>query len=234
MKLSNVIAAGVLAVGLVGLGLCVRSGLDSFSSRDRVVDVRGLCEREVPANHVTWPIVSKEVGNDLQTLYAKVSATNNTIVTFLKSNGIEDSEISISAPQMVDVQANMYVSQDVRYRYNLTTVVTVSSEKVDKVRQLIARQGELMKEGVAVVQGDYDNRTIYEYTELNSIKPEMIAQATENAREAAKKFAEDSDSKIGKIKSARQGQFSIEDRDPYTPYIKKVRVVTSLTYYLED
>lgn len=234
MKISNVIAAGVLAVGLVGLGLCVRSGLDSFSARDRVVDVRGLCEREVPANHVTWPIVSKEVGNELQTLYAKVSATNNTIVSFLKANGIDESEISISAPQMVDVQANMYVSQDVRYRYNLTTVVTVSSSKVDQVRSLISRQGELMKEGVAVVQGDYDNRTIYEYTELNTIKPEMIAQATENAREAAKKFAEDSDSKIGKIKSARQGQFTIEDRDPYTPYIKKVRVVTSLAYYLED
>lgn len=234
MKISNVIAAGVLAVGLVGLGLCVRSGLDSFSARDRVVDVRGLCEREVPANHVTWPIVSKEVGNDLQTLYAKVSATNNAIVSFLKANGIDESEISISAPQMVDVQANMYVSQDVRYRYNLTTVVTVSSSKVDQVRSLISRQGELMKEGVAVVQGDYDNRTIYEYTELNTIKPEMIAQATENAREAAKKFAEDSDSKIGKIKSARQGQFTIEDRDPYTPYIKKVRVVTSLAYYLED
>lgn len=74
----------------------------------------------------------------------------------------------------------------------------------------------------------------YDYTELNSIKPEMIAEATKNAREAAKKFADDSDSKIGKIKSARQGQFSVEDRDSYTPYIKEVRVVTTLTYFLED
>ena len=81
---------------------------------------------------------------------------------------------------------------------------------------------------------NWNNRTIYEYTELNSIKPDMIADATKNAREAANKFAADSGSKIGKIKTAQQGQFSIEDRDPYTPFIKKVRVVTYIDYFIED
>ncbi len=96
------------------------------------------------------------------------------------------------------------------------------------------RQTELLKQGIAIVAGDYQYQTTYEYTDLNSIKPEMIAEATKNAREAANKFAEDSDSKLGKIKTASQGQFSIEDRDQYTPYLKKVRVVSSIVYYLND
>ncbi len=115
----------------------------------------------------------------------------------------------------------------------MQSVVTVSSSQVDKVHELINRQGELMERGIAITN-DYSNPITYDYTELNSIKPEMIAEATKNAREAANKFAEDSDSKLGKIKTAYQGQFSIEDRDQYTPYIKEVRVVTTLTYFLED
>ncbi|MCF0175103.1 MAG: SIMPL domain-containing protein, partial [Bacteroidales bacterium] len=92
----------------------------------------------------------------------------------------------------------------------------------------------LLKKGVAVIIDNYEYSTIYEYTELNSIKPEMIAEATKNARLAAEKFAEDSGSKVGKIMNASQGQFSIENRDPYTPFIKKIRVVTSMTYSIED
>ena len=102
------------------------------------------------------------------------------------------------------------------------------------MNELISRQAELLKQGIAITAGDYNYRTIYEYTDLNTIKPEMIAEATQNAREAADKFAADSQSELGQIKSATQGQFSIEDRDPYTPYIKNVRVVTYVNYYLED
>ena len=102
------------------------------------------------------------------------------------------------------------------------------------MRELIKKQTELLRQGIAVVAGDYNYQTRYEYTDLNSIKPEMIAEATANARQAADKFASDSDSKLGKIKTASQGQFSIEDRDQYTPNIKTVRIVTYITYYLED
>ena len=91
-----------------------------------------------------------------------------------------------------------------------------------------------MQQGIAVVAGDYNYQTLYEFTDLNKVKPEMIAEATKNAREAANKFAEDSESRLGKIKTASQGQFSIEDRDQYTPYIKRVRVVSSIQYYLKD
>ncbi len=234
MKTSKLIAAALIAVGLLALGLCIRSGLKSFNDSQRTVEVRGLATREVPANHVTWPIVFKQVGNDLPTVYAAVSSTNEAIVAFLKANGIDDKEISVSAPSMTDLRTDRYNTQPIPYNYSVTSVVTVSSSQVDKVHGLINRQGELLQKGIAIISSDYSNQITYEYTDLNSIKPEMIAEATQNAREAAKKFADDSDSKIGKIKSARQGQFSIEDRDAYTPYIKQVRVVTSLTYFLED
>lgn len=225
--------AVVVALGLLALGLCIRSGLRAIPDSQRTVDVRGLATREVPANRVTWPIVFKQVGNDLPTVYEQVSSTNDAIVKYLKDNGISDSDISISAPSMTDLTTDRYNTQPIPYNYSVQSVVTVSSDKVDKVRELINRQGELLRQGIAI-QSDYSYPITYEYTELNSIKPEMIAEATKNAREAANKFAEDSESKLGKIKSAYQGQFSIEDRDAYTPYIKEVRVVTTLTYFLED
>lgn len=231
----NVTILGVfLCAGLIVLGIFVRYGLTHIADNRRTVTVRGLCEREVNANKVTWPIVSKEVGSYLPTIYANIENTNSLILKFLKDNGIEDNEISITPPAVVDLQADRYAYNQSPYRYNVTNVVVVTSSKVDKINELIKKQTELLKQGVAIVAGDYQYHTIYEYTDLNSIKPEMIAEATKNAREAADKFAEDSGSKVGKIQTASQGQFSIEDRDQYTPYIKKIRVVSSIIYYLDD
>ncbi len=234
-KIYGIVICGVvLAFGLFLLGLEIKGGLNSISDNQRVVTVRGLSEREVKANKVTWPIVSKEVGNDLPAIYSNIENTNNSIMLFLKSNGIKDSEISVNAPQVLDLQAERYSNNNVPFRYNVTNVVVVTSTQVDKVRELIKRQTELLKQGIAVVAGDYQYQTVYEFTGLNAIKPEMIAVATKNAREAANKFAEDSESRLGKIKTASQGQFTIEDRDQYTPYIKQVRVVSSIQYYLKD
>ncbi len=228
-------ACGLLiGIGLLLLGVQVRRGLTSISDNQRVVTVRGLSEKEVAANKVTWPIVSKEVGNDLPSIYSNIEKTNAAILSFLKTNGIKDAEISVNAPQVVDMQADRYNSNPLPYRYNVTNVVVVTSSQVDNVRKLIERQTELLKQGIAIVAGDYQYQTTYEYTDLNTIKPGMIADATKNAREAANKFADDSDSELGKIKTASQGQFSIEDRDQYTPYIKRVRVVSTIVYYLKD
>ena len=229
-----IICALLIGVGLWLLGAMVKGGLTSISGNQRVVTVRGLAEKEVTANKVTWPIVSKEVGNDLPTIYAKTENTTKAILDFLKANGISEQEISVNPPQVIDMQADRYNSQNIPFRYNVTNVVVVTSSQIEKVNKLIERQTELLKQGIAVVAGDYQYQTTYEYTDLNSIKPEMIAEATKNAREAANKFAEDSESKLGKIKTASQGQFSIEDRDQYTPYIKKVRVVSSIVYYRND
>lgn len=231
---SPVIPALLVAIGLAVLGLFVKSGISSISDNQRVVTVRGLAEKEVEANKVTWPIVSKELGNDLTQIYNRIQSTNAAIVKFLKDNGITDDEISVSAPQVYDLSADRYSSNNNPYRYTVTTVVVVTSNQVEKVRQLITRQTELLKEGVAVVAGDYNYQTTYEFTGLNEVKPEMIAEATKNAREAARKFADDSESELGKIKTASQGQFSIEDRDQYTPYIKKIRVVSTIVYFLND
>lgn len=229
-----VMPAVLIAVGLSLLGLFIKGGFSSLSENQRVVTVRGLAEKEVKANKVTWPIVSKEVGNDLTDIYNRIQKTNGVIVKFLKENGLSDNEISVNAPQVFDLSADRYSSNNNPYRYTVTTVVVVTSEQVDKVRGLITRQTELLRDGVAVVAGDYNYQTSYEYTGLNEVKPEMIAEATKNAREAARKFADDSESELGKIKTASQGQFSIEDRDQYTPYIKKIRVVSTIIYFLKD
>ena len=231
---SSIIPAAIIAIGIAAAGFALKAGIDNFSDRDRDVTVRGLCEREVMANKVTWPIVTKEMGNDLAQIYNKIQANNAVILNFLKSNGIDENEISVNPPAVTDRMADSYDSERITVRYNVTNVIVVTSSKVQQVQALIDRQTDLMKQGVAVVAGNYQYQTTYEYTDLNAVKPEMIAEATRNAREAAAKFAADSDSRLGKIKTARQGQFSIEDRDQYTPYIKNIRVVTSIDYYLED
>lgn len=224
----------IVAIGMTVLGGQIKQGINKFVEKDRVVTVKGLAEMEVPANKVTWPLVYKEVGNDLGNLYDKIKATNQTIVDFLKSKGISENEISINAPEIIDMQAERYNNNHVPYRYNVTTVITVTSDKVELVRSLISEQGELLKQGVAITGGDYRYNVEYDFTGLNAIKPQMIEEATKNAREAAEKFAKDSDSKLGKIKRANQGQFSIGNRDANTPYIKHVRVVTTIDYSLKN
>ncbi len=187
--------AAILAIGLILLGVFIERGIHAFAEKDRSVNVKGLAEMEVPADKVTWPLMYKNLGNDLNTLYQQIKQSNQTIVTFLKEKGIDEKEISINAPEIIDLQAERYGSNERNpYRYNVQ----------------------------------------YEYTGLNQIKPQMIEEATKNARQAAEKFAKDSDSKLGKIRHANQGQFSISDRDANTPYIKKVRVVTTIDYSLED
>ena len=216
----------ILAIGMLIMGYFIKNGLDTFAGKDRVVTVKGLAEMEVPANKVTWPLMYKEVGNDLPALYNKINNTNQTIVTFLKQKGITEQEISINAPELIDLQADRYNSNP--------TVITVTSDKVELVRNLIKEQSELLKQGIAITGGDYRYNVQYDFTGLNAVKPQMIEEATKNARAAAIKFAKDSDSELGKIKRAYQGQFSIEDRDANTPYIKRIRVVTTIDYSLED
>ena len=193
-KLMRILPAFLIAAGIFFLGLFHKAGFDNFSYRDRVVTVRGLAEKEVTANKVTWPIVCKEVGNDLSAIYSKITNTNATVVAFLKANGIAENGILVQPPDTDELQAERYGSNDRPYRYNVTSVIVVTSTNVEKVNGLIKRQTELLKDGVAITAGDYQYQTIYEYTSLNDVKPEMIAEATHNAREAADKFAAASNS----------------------------------------
>ncbi len=231
---NRIIESLILSIGLIVLGYFVKQGIESFHTLNRVVSVKGLAEMEVEADRVIWPIVYKDVGNDLNSLYDDYNIKNNKVILFLRNNGIDLDEISTSAPKVIDLEAERYSSNTSPYRYNLTSVITVSSNKVDLVRKILSQQGELLKQGVAVIGSDYEYNIQYSFTKLNDIKPQMIESATKNAREAALKFAEDSNSKLGKIKTANQGQFSIYDRDDNTPHIKNVRIVSTVEYYLKD
>ncbi|MDP3452663.1 MAG: SIMPL domain-containing protein [Bacteroidales bacterium] len=223
-----------IMIGLIFLGIFIKSAVVSFKSYDRVVSVKGLSEIEVAANRVIWPVVYKEIGNDLTILYKAINDKNRLIIDYLKSKGLEESEITISAPSIIDMSAERYQSQPSPYRYNITSVLTVTSDKVDLVMKIISSQSELLKNGVALLAGDYQYQTQFLYTLLNEIKPTMIEEATKSARESAEKFAKDSQSKLGKIKRASQGQFTINDRDANTPQIKTVRVVSTVEYMLRD
>lgn len=226
--------AVILAIGMVLLGLMIRGGINDVKDKERIVTVKGLAEMEVPADKVMWPLMYKDIGNDLPALYMNMEKKNQAIVSFLKSNGITDEEISVAPSEIIDMKAERYSNENVTYRYNATSVITVTSRNVDKVRKLMSEQTELLKQGIAITGGDYRYNVSYEFTGLNDIKPQMIEEATKNARAAGEKFAKDSDSKLGKIRNASQGQFSISDRDGNTPYIKSVRVVTTVTYYLKN
>lgn len=229
-NLDKLMPALFIAIGIIILGICIKTGIDNIAFRDRIVTVRGLAEKEVPADLVTWPITYSLAGNNLQNLYDQVSKNNDIIVNFLTSNGINRDEISVNPPDTYDATSNRYRSDSFSYNYSINCTVTVTTRHVDKVRELLNRQTELLKEGVAF-SNSYIN---YQFTGLNAIKPEMIAEATKNARAAADQFAADSESRVGKIKTASQGQFSINDSDSSTPYLKKVRVVSTIVYYLED
>ncbi len=224
----------ILAAGLVCLGGCLRKGINEWVEKDRIVTVKGLAEREVPADKVTWPLMHKDIGDNPATIYNHMEEKNTAIVRFLKANGISDEEISIVPPEIIDMQAERYGNQNITYRYNATSVITVTSRQVEKVRKLMSEQAELMKQGIAITGGDYRYSVVYEFTGLNDIKPQMVEEATKNARSVAEKFATDSGSRLGKIRNASQGQFSIEDRDANTPHIKNIRVVTTVNYYLRN
>ncbi|MGN1246873.1 MAG: SIMPL domain-containing protein [Muribaculaceae bacterium] len=228
-----IIEAVILAIGLVVLGSNIQSGINNFVNKDRKVTVKGLSEMEVPANKVTWPIVSKLIGNDMQQLYRDINKNNQVIIGFLKQNGIGDAEISVNPPVVIDLNAERY-SENKGYRYNITSVITVTSAQVEKVRSIIAKQGDLLNDGVAIVDGGYEMPIVYEYTSFSEIKPKMMEEAIQNAQKTAEQFAATSDSELKKIISADQGQFSIENRDNYTPHIKKLRVVTTITYSLKN
>ena len=232
--MSRIKEAIVLTIGILGLGAFLYCAMMHTKDRDRVVSVKGLSEREVKADFVIWPIVYKEVGNDLSVIYDGVQAKNATLGKFLRDNGVTDSEISWSAPEIEDVQGERYGDNKRPFRYIATVVTTVASKNVDRIREIMGKQGDLLKQGIAFTGDDYRYRKIYSFNGLNEIKPAMIDEANKNAHAAGEKFAADSDSKLGKIKTATQGQFSISDRDENTPYIKNVRVVTSVQYFLED
>lgn len=231
--IKNFYPSTIIALALIVLGICLKSGLDSLHEFRRTVTVKGLAEVEVPADHVIWPMQFNLEGNSLPQLYDQMEITRQKISKFLIDNGISESDISTSAPNVTDEYQNHYSNSRPDYRYTLSSIITVSSSDVQKVKSLIDRQGELLKEGIAIRSGDYATPIRYELNGFKDMKPQMMTEAIDNAKVTATQFALNSNSRLDKIIDADQGQFSIYDRDDNTPNIKRVRVVTTITYSLK-
>ena len=232
--LAALILGSVLAVGMIGGGYMIGKGLFAARASERVVTVKGLAEREVPANLAMWPIVFSTTGNDLVAVQGTLDASAKKIFAFLQGRGFAASDYSLSSPRVTDREAQGgRMRGEAGDRYVAEQTVTLRSGKIAAVKESMQRSGELIREGVALVRS-YEYNTTFLYTALDEIKPAMIAEATKDARKAAEQFARDSGSRVGAIRNAQQGYFEIQDRDPFSPEIKKVRVVTTVQYFLED
>lgn len=239
MQVNNRASAFILSVGifsgLAALGYFLADAVIQFKQFDRSVTVKGLSEREVKADIVIWPIEFTVADNNLENLYQTIDVNTAKIKGFLEKNAIKPDEISFSSPAINDKTAQQYGGGPApKYRYSAVQIVTVYSRNIDAVREVMSSLSELGKQGIVFSGGGYQYQTEYLFTRLNEVKPEMIEEATRKAREVAEKFATDSQSTLGKIKKASQGQFSINARDKNNPHIKKIRVVSTVQYYLSD
>ena len=237
MTLKNNLNAFVLGtfifLAFTSLGYFIGNSAIKFKEYERTVTVKGLSEKEVQADIVLWPIQFTAAGNNLEDIYALIDRNTKKITEFLIAEGVDNAAISRTTPSITDRFAQQYGNQATpEFRYTATQTITVYSHDIESVRRIMGELSILGKQGIVFSRGDYQSTTEYLFTRLNEIKPEMIEEATRKAREVAEKFALDSKSTLGKIRKATQGRFSIAARDKNNPHIKKIRVVSTVEYYL--
>ena len=236
-SLTVIIVTLIMALALVATGGLIKDGLIQIRSADRFVTVKGLAERDVKADLAIWPIQFKVADNDLNNAQQELERETTLIVNFLKQNGVQDTEISVNQVMVNDAYAQQYQQNQVAARFAIDKTIMVRTTNVDAVESAAQKVGDLIGQGVLI---GYNAIPQYSFTQLNDIKPQMIAAATQNAREAAQQFASDSGATVGAIRSATQGYFSINARDdmagsPDSAALnKKVRVVSTVEYYLND
>ena len=220
--ISIVMAAVILAVGLANI-----------ITPERSVSVRGLAEREVDADLAVWNMSFLMGENSLESMQRSILEKTEVIKKYLIKHGLEESDFTVKPAAITDNSLNSYMDQTkITYKFVAQQTILVRSGKIEAVKSAYADSLELVSAGIAVSQ-DYDSKVSYEFTKLNDIKPEMIAEATKNARTAAEQFAHDSNSKVGKIKKATQGLFTIEDAAVGLEDKKSVRVVNTVEYLLK-
>ena len=212
---SRTVPAIFLALGLIIGGWVLGSQIKATRLGDRYVTVKGLVERNVKSDLAIWPIASKEAGDDLTSVYAKTDTDKQAILEFLNQQGIQTNEIELGVLRVVDTQANEYGGQRAAKRYIVEMSVTVRSSRVDQVAAAAQKTMLLLQKGVVLSSnpGTPNQGLTYKFNGLNAIKPDMITEATRNARAAADRFAADSGSKVGSIRQANQGVFSILPAD---------------------
>jgi len=245
------VLGGLLMLGLILGGWLLGAQIKETKLADRYVTVKGLVERTVKSDAAIWPVTFKETGNDLQQVYARSEQDRTAVLKFFAAQGITPNEISVGQIQVTDKQANEYGGNNTGGpRYIVQQTLTVSSGDVDKIAKAGQKTAELLQAGIIVI-GGYGQGIRYVFNGLNALKPDMITEATKNARAAADRFAADSGSQVGSIRSANQGVFSISAADagsgmapgedgggggqaenPDASIMKKVRVVSTVDYYL--
>lgn len=228
--MKHVFSVAILAGSIALVGLFVFLGMRQVVTKDRAVVAKGLSTRDVKADHVIWPLDYKLEGNNLADLRSRMKDANKTITKFLLDKGFEASDIQMGNTDIEDRWAYNYTNTKPSSRYLVSATIVVSTDKVDLV---IANQGsqlDLMNQGLVVNVNQWS--VDYQFNGLNELKPVMIEEATINARAVAQKFADDAECRLGSIRKASQGQFSI-DADNFQPWVKHVRVVTTIEYYLD-
>lgn len=226
---NNVFAGALIALGLCLGGMFIYLGFNKFANKDRGVTVKGLSTREVESDYVVWPLSYGWKGQDLPWLYDKLEEVTDRVKKHLMDLGFEESDFR-QGPINVNDNWAYYSDHRPEYHYTLRTSLIVSTDKVQLVVKSLGKESELLKEGIIVEGGDWS--VDYQYNGLSELKPSMIEEATRNARAVAQKFADDAQCSLGSIRRASQGQFSVEN-DEYQPWVKHVRVVTTVDYILE-
>lgn len=233
-----IVAGALVALGIAGSGWLLGKQIHDSRLGDRYVTVKGLAEREVDADLAIWPLSVSATGDDLGLVQAKIDSDLSAITRFLLDNGFTEEEIQPQRVQVTDLLAQTYRQEGAgENRYIIQQTVTVRTGNVALVDQISREVGELVKRGVVLSDG---SGPTYLFTRLNEVKPSMIAEAMASARTGAEQFATDSDSGVGGIRRANQGVFVILPRDETdgvwepTQLHKKVRVVSTLEYYLVD
>ena len=231
----------VLAIGIALAGWFAGVGFQKRSV-DRFVTVKGVAERNVDADLALWPITLNAASNDLAAAQAQISGYVEKVNAFLESNGIDLSQVSLQTLRVTDAMANPYRQGEPSSRFIIQQTLMVRSENPERIFDAGQKVGELVNAGVAFSSGEQygPGGPTFLFTGLNEVKPEMIAEATAEARKAAERFAHDSGSALGTIRRANQGVFQILPRDPapgqqqQNQLHKTVRVVTTIQYLLQD
>ncbi len=221
VSLSVIVAAALI-------GLFVYQGLKAVSMGQRVVTVKGAAELEVKADVASMSIRFAILQNTLQDALRVSKEKEKIVIDFLKEIGFTDEEIFVGK-----VSYDEYENSKTKYVRGSVRLF-VKSKAIEKVQTLEKRVTELYERGVVIDQDYWDDGASYEISDVNVFKPKLITESLANAKKAGEQFAKDAESKLGKMKTAWQGQISIEDLDETTPHIKKCRVVSTITYYLED
>lgn len=237
METRPILAAALISIGLVGAGWFAAQGMSKLRTADRYVTVKGSAEKDVAADLVVWPLAHTVSGNDLGEVQRGLEANTQTIRRFYTESGFGEDEIVIAPASLEDRWAYAYGDNRAPERYRYSTTVTLRTAKVDKAMAALRRTGDLLARGVMLGGNGGEGASggpEFDYTRLNAIKPELIAEATANARKSAEQFAKDSGARISGIRTANQGVVSISNRDAGSPQVKRVRVVTTVEYFLKD